>query len=474
MSDLAKMQEKASDPNTPLTTLQAIAQDYPALRPALALNPSTYPDLLDWLRSLEDPEIDNALAKRAEAEKLRQQMSQSPDKVGSKSSEMISSSPASSAAESNAEEVSAAAGSSAEAEAIAGKAGVAGRSTSKALKPAKPASHFAKPRAAAEETEEEELSPAAIAAAGLAASAATAATGSDSEMGLAANSSNAYPTAGTGLGSVSRGRWGSADTAYQGASPHESQAVRKPNRTWMWMLLGLVAMILIVVVTIVNMNGSKPENVASIPAEDPMPITTGASGAVTMGPDGKPTESSPLPSLPAGYTGPTKTIEVPGPTPGETLLVVVPDTDAPNAPSTASPSADPKNPLAAPANAKKVRSFTTADGNIRCVFADTQVQCFANVLNAATNCETRQGDTGYTLTLTNTNTLQADCIAPQNMPTESSLGANEAAASSGFACKNSAGGNTVMCWDTKDGDGFVLGNSTLNRFNTGDALPKFQ
>ena len=55
MPDLEDMQRQAADPHTPLSTLQSIAQDYPALRPVLALNPSTYPGLLEWLRDLDEP-----------------------------------------------------------------------------------------------------------------------------------------------------------------------------------------------------------------------------------------------------------------------------------------------------------------------------------------------------------------------------------------------------------------------------------
>lgn len=55
----------AQDPGTPLHTLQQLAQEYPGLRPAIALNPSTYPALLDWLGSLGDPAVNQALAQRA-------------------------------------------------------------------------------------------------------------------------------------------------------------------------------------------------------------------------------------------------------------------------------------------------------------------------------------------------------------------------------------------------------------------------
>ncbi|MCV0022322.1 hypothetical protein FYZ39_13020, partial [Mobiluncus curtisii] len=68
MEDLTQEQLEAINPDTPLARLQTIAQESPELCPLLALNPSTYPDLLDWLAELQDTQVDDALAKRAELE----------------------------------------------------------------------------------------------------------------------------------------------------------------------------------------------------------------------------------------------------------------------------------------------------------------------------------------------------------------------------------------------------------------------
>ncbi len=54
----------AADPQTDWDTLHWIAENYPELRPAVAENPSAYPELLDALGSIGDPEIDSALARR--------------------------------------------------------------------------------------------------------------------------------------------------------------------------------------------------------------------------------------------------------------------------------------------------------------------------------------------------------------------------------------------------------------------------
>jgi len=54
----------AGDPATPLPDLMSIAASRPDLRPLIAQNPSTYPDLLQWLGQLGDPAVDAALARR--------------------------------------------------------------------------------------------------------------------------------------------------------------------------------------------------------------------------------------------------------------------------------------------------------------------------------------------------------------------------------------------------------------------------
>ncbi|GEL94791.1 DUF7937 domain-containing protein [Cellulomonas composti] len=56
--------EQAADPRTELADLATIAAQAPELRVHLAENPSTYPDLVEWLRQLDDPEIAAALARR--------------------------------------------------------------------------------------------------------------------------------------------------------------------------------------------------------------------------------------------------------------------------------------------------------------------------------------------------------------------------------------------------------------------------
>lgn len=53
----------AADPRTDWDTLHWIAENHPSLRPIVAENPATYPELLEALASIGDPEIDAALAR---------------------------------------------------------------------------------------------------------------------------------------------------------------------------------------------------------------------------------------------------------------------------------------------------------------------------------------------------------------------------------------------------------------------------
>ncbi|MBR4414532.1 MAG: hypothetical protein IKS59_04355 [Aeriscardovia sp.] len=55
---------QAIDPDTPLMMQHDIAQDAPELRPYLARNPNLYSELLTWLQSLDNPQINQALKER--------------------------------------------------------------------------------------------------------------------------------------------------------------------------------------------------------------------------------------------------------------------------------------------------------------------------------------------------------------------------------------------------------------------------
>ena len=58
---------RAADPTTSHDELYELAGNHPELRPLIAENPNTYPELVDWLASLGDPQIDAALRRRGDA-----------------------------------------------------------------------------------------------------------------------------------------------------------------------------------------------------------------------------------------------------------------------------------------------------------------------------------------------------------------------------------------------------------------------
>lgn len=59
-----ELRRAAADPSTDWETLHRIAEDYPEFRPEVASNPATYPELIEALAELGDPDIDDALARR--------------------------------------------------------------------------------------------------------------------------------------------------------------------------------------------------------------------------------------------------------------------------------------------------------------------------------------------------------------------------------------------------------------------------
>ncbi|WAP51445.1 hypothetical protein OL239_16765 [Arthrobacter sp. ATA002] len=59
---------EAEDPGTAPLRLQELATNQPIARPAVAANPAAGPELLTWLRALDDPAVNEALRRRAQVE----------------------------------------------------------------------------------------------------------------------------------------------------------------------------------------------------------------------------------------------------------------------------------------------------------------------------------------------------------------------------------------------------------------------
>lgn len=66
-----ELRAAASDPATSPERLQQLAGSEPSLRPLIAMNPSAYPALLDWLAELGDPAVNLALQQRRATEEAR-------------------------------------------------------------------------------------------------------------------------------------------------------------------------------------------------------------------------------------------------------------------------------------------------------------------------------------------------------------------------------------------------------------------
>lgn len=71
--DEPELTARAADPSTSQAELHQLCASRPELRPIIAENPNAYPQLLEWMGNLNDPDVDAALARRAEAGPTRPQ-----------------------------------------------------------------------------------------------------------------------------------------------------------------------------------------------------------------------------------------------------------------------------------------------------------------------------------------------------------------------------------------------------------------
>src|SRR5699024_979159 len=73
---------KAADPSTSQAELHQLCAAHPELRPMIAEHPNAYPQLLEWLGRLGDPEVDAALARRDEHGQTRPLTDESAETSG--------------------------------------------------------------------------------------------------------------------------------------------------------------------------------------------------------------------------------------------------------------------------------------------------------------------------------------------------------------------------------------------------------
>lgn len=64
---MTDLEAEAANPGTSPLRLQELANGYPRLRPLIAMNPTAYPALVQWLTDLNDPAVNVALAQRSAA-----------------------------------------------------------------------------------------------------------------------------------------------------------------------------------------------------------------------------------------------------------------------------------------------------------------------------------------------------------------------------------------------------------------------
>ena len=60
---LEQLAARAASPATSQADLYQLVSNYPQLRPVVAANPNAYPQLLEWLANLNDPQINAGLAR---------------------------------------------------------------------------------------------------------------------------------------------------------------------------------------------------------------------------------------------------------------------------------------------------------------------------------------------------------------------------------------------------------------------------
>lgn len=439
MEELSKEQLEAINPDTPLARLQTIAQDAPELGPLLALNPSTYPDLLDWLGELQDTQINAALAKRA---KLVQR-----GELENYVTEYIASAkPVSKPPVHPEPQVSPPSKPATDPQ----------PNTSQPKEPPaseepqpseKPAAHVVKnPQPTANELE-------------LYQDGATSATAAAAEMAAINRARTGTPR--DYLASYPAAPALSTTEKIGARLPSPAMTARRRfNRFWLWMIFGLLIWLVVIMLVVWGLTSQAEKPVSlSANAAEPTPSVSATPQELVQT------------SLPEGYTGPTKIIEVPGPHPGQTIKQVVPD-DSASASASPTLTPTPTNPLAPPANAKKLNSFTTADGNVRCIFGKSQVQCFANSTDPY-YCSAQAPNSGYSdaLYASHSRNHEYACIEPIDTATEGTLAANETVTNGIFACHASNSGNRVVCWNTTAGDGIVVGSDLAARFGKGKYIP---
>ena len=146
-----------------------------------------------------------------------------------------------------------------------------------------------------------------------------------------------------------------------------------------------------------------------------------------------------------------------------TPTVVQTETAAPVETETPTPSATPTATVKAPApdGAREMTSFTSPSGNITCTFADDQVSCTIKEYSFnATGPSCSNNSTPFTATLTTHNNVAGGSCQTAFKASGPTLAYNSSAKHGIFACTSTEEG--VTCWNTLNGQGFTINRHAAN------------
>ncbi|WP_194949853.1 hypothetical protein [Actinomyces trachealis] len=403
---------RAQDPRTPLTTLHSLAQNYPGLRPAIALNPSTYPALLEWLGALGDPAVDAALNARSAT---------SAD--GSKRTVMLP------------------------------PVIIPSRQTKQEAD--------AQPAASPSDTAASEPDGTTVLPAEAAAAAVATEVGSPAQAVTATSSTEEAPDTDTMVATVGPELTTTPiipgtltfpnaevepEPTVTGLDSLRQSVVEEPDPQALddsklpWIALASAAVVLVAVLLVVFTGNGDSEPTA---ATTPTATATTQAAVPTLAPTPSPTLAPSTTATPTPTATPSAS-----PTPSE----------SPSATS----SAEPTNQVVAPAPADAIAltSFTDPSGNISCVLSGEQASCTIKDRNFAS--ESCEAEVAYSATVTAGKAPFGMC-AGSFEANGSPLGAGQSAVQGDYVCTSANG--AMECWSQSTGQGFSLTSEAAEAIN---------
>lgn len=430
MSRLEELRTIAKDPDTPLTTLQHIAQTYPSLRPEVALNPSTYPALLEWLGKLGDPAVDRALRERAAGGAGVKEPEIKIPPLPTTGSNSLPARSESSRSEESADNGATATGVAVGAGAAVG-AGEANKSSAPgaASEPSQPS----EPESSPAKEDEQSTAKRAI----YATYAATAAAGAGA--GAAAGAS--------------------ADTPTDGSTPPaaEEKKGKRALPIWLVALLAIVAVLALGGIVFAMGSGAAKESNQAKPSASassvkpskqatPKKEAQGTQDAKKITTDGKATPKA-EPKKPSKKPDEEKKPEADK------------DKDKDKDKKTETPKAPD---YSAPAGAVTVPQFQSMGNKVSCDAINGAVTCTVIDAGFSTGCEKFPDQSAAQAFITADGTIDFRCV-PRTETNFQQVGSGASTVNGKFAC-TARGNDGMLCWDTQNGRGFYIGTDTWYGF----------